>query len=210
MGIRSLARHLAALTLATCCLLCAPAALAGLPKIKLTGGDLSAFTSPQAVQVVFVYEGLMVGDTPEEAYVAEKVAERNKDEASTGDDWAQRWRADREGRYQPKFLELMNRELEEAQVTLADAPATPTLIMTVRVTRIEPGFYSYMVNRPAEVDFDISVASAAAPGTEIAHLTLERAPGVSVVAMVDTGERISEAYAKAGKELAKFIRKGAK
>jgi hypothetical protein len=192
------------------CLLLAPAAWAGLPKIKLTAGSLSAFASPQVVQVVFVYDGLMVGDTPETTYVAEKVAEKNAEEAGKGDDWAQRWASDRVGRFHPKFHELMNRELEALQVTTADAPASPTLIMTIRVKRIEPGFYSYMVNKPAEVDFDVSVATAAAPGTEIAHLTLERAPGVSVVAMVDTGERISEAYAKAGKELAQYIAKNAK
>ncbi len=205
----SVARFSLAFLSALACLLFATNAHAG-AKVKLVDGDLSALAGAASIQVQFVYEGMVVGKKSEEAYVAEKIAEKNADEAGKGDDWHQRWLSDREGRFHPKFCELMNSQLEDRGITTAVSTSAPSLLMTVKVTRTEPGFYSYVVNKPAEVDFDITVATPDAPDTVIAHLTVERAPGVSVVSMVDTGERISEAYAKAGKDLAKYIKKKAK
>ncbi len=193
-----------ALVFSIACLLFSTDALAG-AKVKLADGDLSAFTSAQTIQVVFVYDGMMVGTKTEEAYVSEKIADKNADVAGSGEYWHGRWLADRELRFHPKFFILMNRDLAERSITVGDAPDSPTLLMTVTVTRTEPGFYSYVVNKPAEVDFDITVTATGAPDTVLAHFTVDRAPGRSVVSMADTGERISEAYAKAGKDLAKYI-----
>jgi len=193
---------------AALCVLYSPDAAAK-AKVKMTGGDLSAFSTAQSVQVEFVYDGMMVGSMTEEAYVNKTVTERNTKEAGSGDSWLQKWRSDREGRFHPKYVKLMNQELSERSITFATAADAATLSMVVEVVRTEPGFYSYVVNRPAEVDFDVRVTATSDPSVTLAEFTVRRAPGVSVTSMMDTGERISEAYAKAGKDLGRYINKKA-
>jgi hypothetical protein len=79
--------------------------------------------------------------------------------------------------------------------------------MRVQVLRTEPGFYTYVVNKPAELDLEIEVVAPDAPDEVLVKFTVMKATGVSIVSMQDTGERIGESYAKAGKELGQYLMK---
>lgn len=188
-------------------LLLAPPVHAG-AKVKLVEGALSAITLPCSMSVEWSYTNTMVGKTPEATYLTEKVNEKNAANPGDGDAWLASWNRDKDERFHPAFLELLNKSLE-SRMTCGTNLQNSTWIMKVEVKRIEPGFFSYAVNKPAELDLEVRIVSAAAPDTVVARITVDRAPGASATTMAnsDTGSRISESYAKAGKDLGRLLAK---
>src|SRR6056297_136150 len=85
-------------------------------------GDLSFLKGQQQVNVEFDYEGVMVGKKTEAEYVEEKIAEREeKAGMGEGEKWHDRWLNDRPTRYEPAFLELLNKSVK-SDVTFGDFP----------------------------------------------------------------------------------------
>jgi len=179
-----------------------PAAWAG---ITVIDGDVAGVLSHTKVKLEFVYDGVMVGDKTEADYIAEKVAEKNAEEAGLGDAWLVAWNGDRTAQYHPKFIELVNKYLgKKTDVQVSENMVDPDMIMIVRVRRIEPGFYSYVINRPAFLDLEIELADGQDPTKTFAMIEVLNAPGSAVP---DVRSRVGESYAKAAKDLAKWLAK---
>jgi len=71
----------------------------------------------------------------------------------------------------------------------------------------EPGFNVYAVKKRAKIDLTVRVIENATK-KEIATIEIKNSPGRDVMGYdYDTGSRIQEAYAKAGKELGKLFNK---
>lgn len=130
----------------------------------------------------------------------------NKDKPGHGDEWLKNWKNDRATRYQPKFEELINKQLEKSGAKVGNYPKAPyTLIL--RTTFIEPGFNVYMARRPAYTNLEAAFVKTGTTA-ELAVITMMKSPGRDAVGYdFDAGERISESYAKAGKSLANFLMK---
>src|ERR1700737_2200846 len=80
-------------------------------KIKLIEGDLSPLKSETSISAEFTYDNMSVGKFDKESdYVAKKTADYNKKEPGRGDNWAKSWVRDRESMYEPKFIELFEKE----------------------------------------------------------------------------------------------------
>ena len=176
-------------------------------KIKVTSGDLDFLKGQNTLNVEYTYDNMAVGkfDTEDE-YVEKKVTELNDKEAGKGDEWHKNWLKDREERYKPKFEELMNKGLEDNNLKVGDYPDAE-YTMIVATTFTEPGFNVGVVRKSASVDYEISFVKT---GTEaaIAEMTLTGSPGSGGMGYdFDSGFRIQESYAKAGKELAAYRRK---
>jgi hypothetical protein len=93
------------------------------------------------------------------------------------------------------------------QVTGEKKDAGYTLLY--KTTKIEPGFYiNGLIHHNAETDAEAWIIENATKKV-VAKLTIEKAPGRSARGFVDydTGERIKECYADAGKALGKLIKK---
>ncbi len=179
-----------------------PTALAG---IKLVSGDVAGVLEKTNVRLEFVYDGVMVGEMTEADYTAEKVAEKNADEAGAGDAWLKAWNEDRTSQYHVKFAELLNKYLgKKSDVTVSETAENPDMVMVVKVLRIEPGFYAYMVSGVARLDLEIVLADGADRSKTLATIELLNAPGTAVP---DVRTRVGEAYAKAAKDLAKWLAK---
>lgn len=174
-------------------------------KIRVKSGDRDDLAQFKKYNIEYHYDNVSVGKfDKEEDYVEKKVSEYNEDEAGKGDRWKENWFGDREARYHPKFEELFNKNIEKADVIGKegiDAPCT----MKVYTTFIEPGFNVGIVRKNASIDLRIEFVQ---DGKKLVEMTIEKSPGAMVGGMdFDTGSRISEAYAKAGKELGKYMRK---
>ncbi|GAB3007576.1 hypothetical protein GCM10027051_04420 [Niabella terrae] len=172
-------------------------------KIKTTEGDLNFFKDQQSVNVVFNYEGLAVGKFSRESdYIEKKKQDYNKKEAGKGDKWAEAWIADRQRAYEPQFLE----QFEEKTGLKNDKTAPYTLIF--HTTFIEPGFNVGAWRKNAYIDAEVTLVSSADPAKKLAVIQIEKSPGRDVMGVdFDTSWRISEAYAKAGKALARYLEK---
>lgn len=171
-------------------------------KIKLTEGDVSALKGQTEINVVFTYDNMSVGKFDKEAdYVATKKADYNKDEPGRGTKWAAAWVADRKKRFEPDFIELFEKNCSFKLGSYPSAKYT----MTINTSRTEPGFNIAMMKKNAQVDLEITITETAT-NKVIAVYTILKSPGRTFgMGDFDTGIRIKEAYATAGKYFAKKL-----
>lgn len=172
-------------------------------RIKKLEGDASVLKDEKKVNIVFTYENMRVGKFDKEAdYIASKKAEYNKKEEGRGEKWEDSWIGDRKGRYEPNFVDLFMKYTPFAVGDYADAKYT----ITINTTRTEPGFNIYITRKNAEVDLDITITETATKKV-VAEYTVKNSPGRTFGGYdYDTGVRIEEAYAAAGKHFGKELK----
>lgn len=176
-------------------------------KIKLNSGNLDFLKGVEVLNVEYDYDNMGVGKYDKEAdYVADKVSDYNAKEPGRGDSWKQSWVADREERFEPKFEELINKFLEKNNVSVGGHPdANYTLVL--KTTFTEPGFNVGVARKNASINCE-AVFISTDNGEELATITIMNSPGRGGMGYdFDSGFRIQEAYAKAGKELGRFLSK---
>lgn len=171
-------------------------------KIKKIEGDLAALKNETNINIEFTYDNMSVGKyKKEQDYIDAKKEEFNKKEPGRGDTWAKSWVADRENRFEPKFTELFS----DASGMIVTTKAKYTLIF--HTTSTEPGFNVVVNRKNAEIDGEVLIVETANRNNVIAKLSVNNSPGRTAWGYdYDTGERISEAYEKAGKSLGKYIK----
>ena len=171
-------------------------------RIRLIEGRLDFLKRESSVAVDFTYDNMAVGKfSREDEYVSGKRDEYNRKEPGRGDNWAKSWVADRQYRFEPKFLELFDKYAELRVVR----EARYTLIFHTIFT--EPGFNVGVWKKNAEINAEVWVVETGNRGNVLAKISIEHAPGRSFWGNdYDTGERLAEAYAAAGKALGKFIK----
>jgi hypothetical protein len=172
-------------------------------KIKLIDGDLGPLKGQTELKTEFKYDDMSVGKFPKEAdYIAKKKKELNEKEAGRGDTWETSWKADRQDRFEPQFRELFSKHSE-----LSTVGENSKYTMIFHTTRTEPGFNVGITRAPASIDAEVSIVETQDPSKVIAKISLLKAPGRDMMGFdYETGARLQEAYAKAGKELGGFIR----
>ncbi|MCF8275107.1 MAG: hypothetical protein K9J17_00110 [Flavobacteriales bacterium] len=179
-------------------------------KLSLKKGSFKALSGEKNVNVVYVYDDMNVGtgkrEMKETDYVAKKVAEYNEKEAGRGDSWAKAWVADREGRFQGKFEQLFNKGMSKLGLTIGTGRSDAKYTLIVHTTMTEPGFSVPMVMTiPSDINLKISLVETGSE-TALGEMELIGSPGNAFNgAAWDTGMRIQESYAKAGKEFAKWL-----
>lgn len=173
-------------------------------KMTLTKGSLEPLKGVTAVQIQFTYDNMKVGkDGSEATYVKRRTTELNDKEAGRGDTWAKQWVADRKERFEPKFNELF-----EKHAKMSPLGTDSKYLLIVHTTFTEPGFNVGVARRPAYIDAEVTLVEAADPSKVLAKVMIDNAPGSGAMGYdFDTGFRLQESYAKAGKELGQFITK---
>lgn len=175
-------------------------------KIKLLEGDLSPLKGQTAIKTEFQYDMSVGKFAKEEDYIAKKKSELNGKEAGRGDSWEESWKSDRQDRFEPQFRELFSKH---SDISTVGDDAKYTLIF--KTIKTEPGFNVGVANRPAYIDAEVIIVEAQNPSKVIARISVLKAPGRDVMGFdYETGARLQEAYAKAGKELGGFIKKNLK
>ncbi len=171
-------------------------------KIKLLEGDLKKLKGVKSIQTEFTYSPMTVGkNEDEQAYIAEKKNKLNEKEAGRGDEWEKAWIADRKDRFEPQFRELFSKHAE-----ISTVDENSPYVMIFKTTRTEPGWNVGVMRVPAFIDAQVIIAEAANRDNVIARIEIRNSPGRDVYGLdFETGVRLQEAYAKAGKALARFI-----
>lgn len=175
-------------------------------KVKLKEGSLSALAGVSKMNVQYDYSSMGVGKFDTEAeYISKKKEDYNKDESGKGDKWETAWVADRESRFEPQFEELFDKHSDGIDIG-KNGSEKYTLI--VKTTFTEPGFNVHVMRKNAMINAEILVVETANPSNVLATLTVDKSPGRTFGGYdYDSGTRIQEAYAAAGKALGKFISK---
>lgn len=174
-------------------------------KVRLLDGSLDALKGVTKINVQFDYSKMGVGKfETEEEYINKKKEDYNKKESGKGDDWSRAWKADRKNRFEPQFKELFAKYCD---INIGDNPNEKYTII-FKTIYTEPGFNIYVTRKNAEIDGEAWIIETANPSNVIAKISVQNCPGRTFGGNdYDTGERIQEAYATAGKGLGKFLDK---
>ncbi|MCU0371605.1 MAG: hypothetical protein MUC31_09345 [Bacteroidales bacterium] len=141
-------------------------------------------------------------EVPEDRYQAE---EYNEKEPGKGDTWQEAWTGDRVARFQPRFEEAFNNFFVFTALNFRINPdAGGTHKMVVHTSFTEPGFNIYMTSKNASINAEVTFFDAS--NTELAKVLITNSPGSGIFELdYDTGVRIQEAYANAGRSLAALV-----
>lgn len=181
--------HVLALTL----LLVLSATIVKAQKVKLESGNLKALASVSAINVEYDYSQMSVG--------------KYKKEEGRGEQWEQAWIADRSNRFQPQFEELFEKHSGKEIGAYPEAKYT----MIFKTTRTEPGYNIGISRKNAEIDAIVYIVETANRNKVIATFRVTKSPGRTFGGYdYDTGTRLQESYAAAGKALGNYIKKKAK
>lgn len=178
-------------------------------KIVVKTGNFDALKNEKFFNIKYDYSNMGVGKfEKEEDYLKKKVDDYNKDEPGKGDEWKKKWIGDRTGRFDLKFEELLNKYLNDAGVFVGkeNSDAKYTVILHTYFT--EPGFNIYITKKPAIIHVKFFIVESANPDNVLVEIISKNNQGRTYgMNDMDTGIRLSEAYAKCGKELGKYLTK---
>jgi len=137
-------------------------------------------------------------------YLNKKREAYNKKEEGKGDQWVKDWKSDRKERFEPKFEDLFNKHSKYQVGNFPNAKYT----MILKTTFTEPGYNVYVTRKNAMINAEALIVETANPENVVAKITIMKNPGRTFGGYdFDTGVRIQEAYAAAGKALGKFMKK---
>ena len=178
-------------------------------RVELRSGDVAVLSGQKTVNIEYDYSSFGVGKfATEQEYLDKKAAEYNSKESGKGDAWKKAWVDDRKSRFEPKFEELFNKGLGEKGLQVIQSRPDATYTMIVRTKFVEPGFNVGVMRKNAYVDYEIDIVESANKSTKVAELGMRNVPGAMAMGMdFDTGSRLAESYAKAGKTLSAFLDK---
>lgn len=176
-------------------------------KVKVKSGSFKPLKGVVEYNLEFDYKNLKVDKfETEEEFLKDKMQKR--EEKGIAEEFKKSWFADREGRYEPKFVESFNKR-EGAQVQKNNTSAKYTI--KVKTTWIYPGYNVGVMRQPAKLNATVFVYETNNPDNVIVEVEYKKVLGNGAVGFdFNTGYRISEAYAKLAKTLEKNIRKGKK
>lgn len=180
-------------------------------KTKITEGDWKDLKGISAYNLVFEYTDLQIPKfDSEDAFLEDKMNKRDDKEEGTGEEFKKNWFADRENRYEPKFIESFNKRFDDGEVKVVkDIGAEYT--MKIHTTMLYPGYNVGVMRQNAKVEATLYVYKTDAPNTIIFAVEYTKIEGKGAMGYdYNSGYRISEGYAKLAKELAKTIQKKAK
>lgn len=179
-------------------------------RVQIKKGNLNFLKGVKEINVKYDYSNMGVGKFKnEQDYIDKKVKEYNEKEAGKGDKWKEGWEGARTTRYEPKFEELINKQLEKLKIRVYQDMEDAKYTLTVVTTFTEPGINIGIYKQPAYCNFKYVFTDE--NGKVVAELLQNKVPGSQFTGYdFDAGSRIAESYAKGGKELGKTIYKALK
>ena len=179
-------------------------AITSAQRARLMDGSLDDLKGIKKLNVKYEYGNMDVGKKSEQEYIADKKEAYNHKEPGRGDKWEKEWISDRTRRFEPRLEEEFNKY---SDIRLGHYPNEKyTLIFKTVFT--EPGFNVVVSRKNAYIDGQVLIVENGNESKVIAKLEINNCPGRTFGGYdYDTGLRIQEAYAMAGKGLAKYFSK---
>lgn len=179
-------------------------------KAKVISGDFKNLKGISEYNLVFDYEGLTVDkfDT-EEAFLEEKMQKREV--KGTAENFRESWFADRERRYEPKFIESFNKRFDKNEVKVQKGLDGAAYTLKVKTRWIYPGYNVGVWRSSSKVNATLYVYANANPSAILLEVAYDNADGKNFGGTdFDSGYRISESYAMLAKVFAADLKKRAK
>ncbi len=169
------------------------------PAVHLVQGDPATMKGEEVIEIRFAYDDMRVGDKTEEEYVQSR-KDRAEDE-ERAEEWHQSWLDDRSNRFEPRFVELLNRYTEDHNILFQPNRDDTRYIMVVNTYYTEPGFYHFR-SKPAEISLNITLVERDDPDNPVVEFDIPSAEGI---ATPDTGTRLHTAYGTSARLFGRFL-----
>ncbi|WP_289042050.1 hypothetical protein [uncultured Zobellia sp.] len=178
-------------------------------KMKVSKGDIKNLKDISAYTLEFDYSNLEIPKyDSEDDFLADKMAKREEKEAGKGEEFKKSWFADRQDRYEPKFIESFNKRFDDGEVSVSMEDAAYT--MKIHTNKIYAGYNVGVVRKNAEIDATVTVYETANPSNVLLEGKYSDVQGYGAMGNdYNSGYRISECYAKLAKNMAGYIIKKA-
>ena len=179
-------------------------------KVKVIEGDFKNLKGIAVYNLEFDYTGVQIPKyDSEEAFLKDKMEKREHKKVGAGEEFKTSWFADREERYEPKFIESFNKRFDGEVRVAKDIDAEYT--MKIHSTMMWAGYNVGIVRKNAKLEATVSVYKTSNPSEVLWSANYTKVEGSGAMGYdFDSGYRISEAYAKLAKEVAYNIKKKAK
>ncbi len=177
---------------------------------KPTKGSFANLKGVTEFNLIFDYENLKVDKfKTEEDFLKDKMDKR--EEKGTSEDFKASWFADREAKYEPKFIECFNNASKKTGVTVQKDLTSAKYTMLIKTVWIYPGYNVGMVDQPAKLKTLITVYETDNPSKVVLVVPFEKIQSVDVMGMeYNSGSRIASAYCTLAKQFLKSLKKGTK
>jgi len=179
-------------------------------KLKNEKGSFTDLKNESSVNVSFNYDHLKLlkENYSEDEYISRRKSELNEKEKGNGDAWVSKWNGAKDGMWEPKFMELLLKTVDNITFKENDANAKYTLM--VDAVWIYPGWDVYMMKQPAKVTTKIKLVETANPSNVLYEVDAIEAPGDQFGSNFSNESRVAEGFAKTAKTLGKKINKDIK
>ena len=173
-------------------------------RIRVLSGDAGVIRGISRLNIVYDYSSMEVGQKTEKEYVAEKRESYNKREEGRGDKWVTEWENDRKKRFEPRLEDEFNKNCDMEVGNFPNEKYT----MIFKTVYIEPGYNIGITRSNAYIDAEVWIVETADKTKVLAKLSCDNCPGRTALGTdFNTGIRIQEAYAMAGKGLGRYFRR---
>ena len=181
-------------------------------KAKVQEGDWKNLKGITKFNLVFDYSNVEIPKYDnEEEFLKDKMAKRDEKNPGSGEKFKKSWFADREDKYEPKFIESFNKRWKNKEVQVAYDLPDAEYTIKVHTTFLYAGYNVGVVRKNSKVDAVLTVYKNDDPDTVVFQVKYTRAEGNGAFGNdYDSGYRISEAYAKLSKTFAAHLRKKTK
>lgn len=174
-------------------------------KGKVLEGDWKALSGIEKFDLEFDYSNVEVPDfDTEQGYIDQKMKEKDEDKAGDGKIWRERYFADREEHFEPKFIESFNkRGAWQTSKTFDDT----TYVLKVETTMLYHGWNVGVMRKAARLDAIISIYKRGDNST-LLKVKYENVKGGDAMGYdFAIHSRVAEGYAKLAKAFLKDFKK---
>lgn len=176
-------------------------------KIGILSGNPEYYKNAINYHIRFDYSNLKVGQyADEQSYIDYMKDDAEKRKEGSSDIWLRKWYSDRNLVYQPKFIELFNK-FSGNKIKIDTVYKNQQFVLSLNTQFLEIGFNKNFTKSPTYINV---IATIYEPNSSEKPLiiSMENVVGDEVFSSYsDDYRRIEEAYAKCGKELAKYMLK---
>jgi len=177
-------------------------------EFELVSGNPKLFKQAGNLHLTFDYSDLYVGEYGnEKAYIEYMKDDAERRKKGSSEAWLTKWYEARIEFFQPKFIELFNKYSNSKKVTINEQCTNQHYELNIHTIFIEAGFNKNGKRAPALIDVIVTISEISKPSNQLV-ISVTGSPGNEVMNSYSPDyNRIGEAYAKFGKELAKYLSK---
>ncbi|MCB2207139.1 MAG: hypothetical protein KQH67_02475 [Bacteroidetes bacterium] len=177
-------------------------------EFELVSGNPKLFKHARNLYLTFEYTDLHVGEYgDEEAYIKYMKDDAERRKKGSSETWLTKWYEARIEFFQPKFVELFVKYSNSKKVNISEELNNQLYELNIHTVYIEAGFNKNGKRAPALIDVIVTISEINKTENQLV-ISAEGIPGNEVMNSYSPDyNRIAEAYAKLGKELAKYMSK---